>query len=131
VFQSLGKDRLRVHGILNLQGNGSVLIATNAATAEDRKNVCWASDRQVHFLNGDDAAKIVRLLHHGDVAAVTINGADPAGFEKIQSQLHREVAILPVHAGHNEIKFGTPLPPDAGIDAVRAGIAKASESQEH
>lgn len=131
VFQSLGKDRLRVHGILNLPGNGPVLIATNAATAEDRKNVCWASDRQVHFLNGSDAAKIVRLLQHRDVVAATVNGADTTGFEKIQSQLTSDAAILPVHAGPSEIKFGTSLPANAAIDQIRAGIAKASESQEH
>lgn len=131
VFQSLGKDRLRVHGILNLPGHGPVLIATNAASAEDRKNVCWASDRQVHFLNGNDAEKIVRLLHHHDVVAVTVNGADPTEFEKIQSQLNAEAAILPVHAGPSEIKFGTSLPPNVTINEIRAGIVKASESQEH
>ncbi len=131
VWQSIGRTHISVYGILNLPGHGPVLIATNADAPIDRRNVCWASDRLVHFFNGGDATKMLRLLDRHDVVAVTASESNATGFEKLHAQLSSDVMIVPVHAGVAEIKFGKMLPASATLVEVRAAIAKAAESQEH
>jgi MFS family permease len=131
VLHSLRKERLRVHGILNLPGHGPVLIVTNAVGAVERKNVCWASDRQVHFWNCNDAAQIDKLLKYEDVAAISVTQADPAAYEKLRVQLGNDVVVLPVHSAPSEVKFGAAVPAASSVDEVLAAISKANESQEH
>lgn len=131
VLESLGKDRLRVHGILSLPGNGPALIVTNAVSAEERKNVAWASDRQVHFLNGYNEAQIRSYLSHGDVTAVSLTPADPSAFEKLRGQLGGDWVLLPAHCGKSEVKFGPAISASSSVDEALTAIAKASESQEH
>jgi MFS family permease len=131
VLQSLGKARLRVHGILNLPGSGAVVIVTNAAGAAERKNVAWASDRQVHFLNGYSEAQIKQYVARGDVVAVSVTANDQSAFEKLRGHLGSDYVVLPIHCGKSEIKFGAAISATSGADEVLEAIAKASESQEH
>ena len=128
VLQSLHKDRLRVHGILNLPGNGPVLIVTNAATANEHKNVAWASDRQVHFLNGNDASQIKRFASRGEVIAVSVISTATVAYEKVRADVGSQCPVLPVVSAPSEVRFGTLMPSTSSADEVLAAIDKTKES---
>jgi hypothetical protein len=87
------RARLETAGLLRLPGRGPVVIATNAATPEERAHVASGVDRVTYFLDpGIDAEAAVRhgklLLASGEVVATS----DP----ELMRGLMSEAETLPV-----------------------------------
>ncbi|MGL4550672.1 MAG: MFS transporter, partial [Gemmataceae bacterium] len=96
------RARLETAGLLRLPGHGPTLIATNAATAEERAQVESGLDRVTYFLEpGPDpeatARRGKRLLAGGEVVAVS----DPG----LLRDLMPEAETLPVRQ-HGFVKNG-------------------------
>ncbi|MFL5339423.1 MAG: MFS transporter [Gemmataceae bacterium] len=115
LLQSLGRERLRVDGILNVPGHGPVILATDVVTDRDRINVRWGCDRRVHFVgNVGDVGNVQRGIDHLQaerVVAVTMN--DPAKVDAFLQEVEKRVTpspvVLPVHVESAVVAFGAPL----------------------
>jgi hypothetical protein len=132
VLRSIGKERLRVDGILHLPGHGPVILATNAATVEQIEHVAYASDRMVHFLHpAMDPSQGRKWLDHGHVVGVTVTPAETTTLDKLRAAFPGDVTLLPVQCGGGHVRFGAPLPANVAVDQVLGGIDQARAVEDH
>lgn len=129
LVRSLGRERLRVDGLLNLPGYGPVLLVTNARTPEELDDVGAAADRYVHRLGKTNWQNTLdRLVRREQVVVVSTTNDDHPPLVELLSHLPQEVQIVPVRHGRSSVRFGVPLEPTTPVEKLHQNLTALASS---
>jgi MFS family permease len=134
VLRSLGKQRLRVHGIHHLPGSGAVVLVHQSDNSTDIENIAMACDRQVHAIDISDERRLraaVFYIKRNDVLAISIARQAMTATQYLirlmELSANSSIVVLPVHCGPAEVFIGEPVAAPVSQDALTAGIAAAAQ----